>query len=187
MQEELLALERQGEREKKQAKSVEDCEIELRLCFDSVPQVNILTRYSQVDLLRQGIRALGSSDVQRGAGSQRALQGGELQSEYHSTPSHIALGVSGPGGGVSERADQSPVGLPLRRHPPTPRLPAAGEQHAANHPRPQVRPLLSTHAQSLHEVRRGNPHHSPAVGSRVRATHQQPQEGAATRGPLLRC
>ena len=85
LQEELLALERQGEREKKQAKSVEDCEIELRLCFDSVPQVSIPTRYSQVGLLRQGIRALGSSDVQRGAGSQRTLQGGELQSEYHST------------------------------------------------------------------------------------------------------
>lgn len=86
LQEELLALERQGEREKKQAKSVEDCEIELRLCFDSVPQVSIPTRYSQVGLLRQGIRALGSSDVQRGAGSQRALQGGELQSGYHSYP-----------------------------------------------------------------------------------------------------
>ena len=55
MQEELLALEKQGEREKKQAKSMEDCEIELRLCFDSVPQVSIPILLSYADLLRQGI------------------------------------------------------------------------------------------------------------------------------------
>ena len=42
MQEEFFDLQRQIAFEKKQVKKQEDCEVELRICFESVPKVGLI-------------------------------------------------------------------------------------------------------------------------------------------------
>lgn len=64
MQEEFFDLQRQIAYEKKQVKKPEDCEVELRICFESVPKV-VLTGVFELGVFRRGLRLVGSSCFQR--------------------------------------------------------------------------------------------------------------------------